>query len=151
MSLLERIDADLKAALKSSDKLRLSTVRLLKAAVKNQQIDKGRELSDEEILSVIGSMAKQRKESIEQFSKGGRTDLAEQEKSELAVLQSYLPAQLSPEELDRIIREAIQESGATDEKEIGKVMRVLMPKIKGLADGKEVNDRVRELLHAPGR
>ncbi len=151
MSLLEKIDADLKTALKASDRIRLSAVRLLKAAVKNQQIHKGRELSDEEILSVIGSMAKQSRESIEQFSRGGRTDLAEQEKSELAVLQSYLPAQLSPEELDHIIREAIQEAGATDEKEIGKVMRVLMPKIKGMADGKEVNNRVRELLHAPGR
>jgi uncharacterized protein YqeY len=151
MSLLQRIDADMKAALKASDRLRLSVIRLLKAAAKNEQIDKGRELSDEEVLSVIGSLAKQRRESIEQFAKGGRTDLADQERSELAILQSYLPAPLPPEELDRIILEAIQESGAKDEKEIGKVMRVLMPKIKGIADGKAVNNKVRELLRASGR
>lgn len=151
MSLLQRLDADLKSALKASEKLRLSVIRLLKAAVKNQQIDKGHELSDEEVLSVISSLAKQRRESIEQFSKGGRIDLAEQERSELAILQSYLPAQLSPEELDKIILEAIKESGAKGEKEIGKVMRLLMPKIKGVADGKAVNDRVRELLQASGQ
>lgn len=148
MSLLRRLDADLKAALKGSDKLKLSVVRLVKAAAKNRQIDQGHELSDEEVLAVIATLAKQRGESIEQFSRGGRTDLAEQEKKELAILQSYMPAQLPPEEIDKIILEAIQESGAKDEKEIGKVMRVLMPRIKGLADGKAVNLRVRELLQA---
>ncbi len=146
MSLLQRFDADLKAALKESDKLKLSVIRLVKAAAKNRQIDQGHELSDEEVLAVMATLAKQRRESIEQFSMGGRTDLAEQEKKELAILQSYMPAQLPPEELDRIILEAIQESGAKDEKEIGKVMRVLMPRIKGVADGKAVNLRVRELL-----
>ncbi len=146
MSLLQRLDADLRAALKESDKLKLSVIRLVKAAAKNRQIDQGHELSDEEVLAVIATLAKQRGESIEQFSKGGRMDLAEQEEKELAILQSYMPAQLPPEELDRIILEAIQESGVKDEKEIGKVMRVLMPRIKGVADGKEVNRRVRELL-----
>ena len=146
MSLLQRLDADLRAALKESDKLKLSVIRLVKAAAKNRQIDQGHELSDEEVLAVMATLAKQRRESIEQFSMGGRTDLAEQEKKELAILQSYMPAQLPPEELDRIILEAIQESGVKDEKEIGKVMRVLMPRIKGVADGKEVNRRVRELL-----
>jgi uncharacterized protein YqeY len=151
MSLLERLDADLKSALKVSDKLRVSVIRLLKSEAKNQQIAKGHELSDEEVRSVIVTMAKQRRESIELFLQGGRTDLAEQEKSELAVLQSYMPAQLSHEELDRIILEAIQESGAIDEKEIGKVMRILMPKTKGVADGKAVNNRVRELLQTAQR
>ncbi len=146
MSLLQKLDADLKSALKGSDKLTVSVIRLLKASVKNQQIDRGHELSDEEVLAVIATMAKQRRESIEQFLLGGRTDLAEQEKRELEVLQSYMPAQLSHEELDRIILEAVRESGAKDEKEIGKVMRILMPKIKGVADGKAVNSRVRELL-----
>ncbi|MGE5300944.1 MAG: GatB/YqeY domain-containing protein [Acidobacteriota bacterium] len=146
MSLLQRLDADLKAALKESDKLKLSVVRLVKAAAKNRQIDQGHELSDEDVLAVIATLAKQRRESIEQFSKGGRMDLAEQEKKELAILQSYMPAQLPPEEVDKIILEAIRESGAKDEKEIGKVMRVLMPRIKGVADGKAVNLRVRELL-----
>ncbi len=151
MSLLQRLDADLKTALKGSDKLKLSVIRLVKASVKNRQIDQGRELSDEEVLAVIATLAKQRRESIEQFSKGGRTDLAEQEEKELAILQSYMPAQLPPEELDRIILEAIQESGAKDEKEIGKVMRVLMPKVKGVADGKAVNNRTRELLQAASK
>jgi uncharacterized protein YqeY len=151
MSLVERIDSDLKAALKASDRLKLSAIRLLKAAVKNRQIEQGHELSDEEVLSVIGSLAKQRRESIEQFSKGGRTDLANQEESELAVLQAYLPPPLSPAQLDEIIREAIQTSGAKEEREIGKVMQVLMPKIKGVADGKTVHNRVRELLSSSGR
>jgi uncharacterized protein YqeY len=151
MSLLQRLDADLITALKGSDKLKLSVVRLVKAAAKNRQIDQGHELSDEDVLAVIATLAKQRRESIEQFSEGGRTDLAEQERKELAILQSYMPAQLPPEELDRIIREAIDESGVKDEKEIGKVMRVLIPKIKGVADGKAVNSRVRELLQAASK
>ncbi len=146
MSLLRRLDEDLKTALKESDRLKLSAIRLVKAAVKNRQIEKGRDLSDEEILSVISTLAKQRRESIEQFSKGGRDDLAEQERRELAVLQVYMPRQLSPEELDSIILQAIQESQAKDEKDMGKIMKVLMPRVKGVADGKEVNNRVKELL-----
>ena len=148
MTLLQRLDADLKAALKESDKLKLSAIRLVKAAVKNQQIEKGRELSDEEIQSVISTLAKQRKDSIEQFLRGGRQDLAAQERRELAVLQAYMPEQLSPAELDKIIIQAIQESSSTDEKDMGKVMKVLMPRIKGLADGKTVNIRVKELLQS---
>ena len=148
MFLLQRLDADLKAAMKASDKLKLSAIRMLKAAIKNQQIEKGRELPDEEILSVISTLAKQRRESIEQFSKGGREDLAEQERRELAVLQAYMPEQLSSEELERMILQAIQESSAKDEMDIGKVMRILMPGIKGVADGKWVNNRVRELLRS---
>ncbi|MDA8078320.1 MAG: GatB/YqeY domain-containing protein [Nitrospiraceae bacterium] len=140
------IEADAKAALKASDKLKLSVLRLLKAAIKNRQIEKGRELSDEEIFAVITTLVKQRRESIEQFSRGGRTELAEQEQLEMAVLQAYLPQQLSPEDIDSLIREAIQESGAAGEADMGRVMRILMPRIKGVADGKIVNNRVRELL-----
>ena len=147
MSLLQRLDDELKAALKGADKVRLSVIRMLKAAIKNQQIEKGRELTDDEILAVVSTLAKQRRESIDQFSKGGREDLVQQERNELAILQSYLPEQLSPEELDRIILDAINESSAKDEKEIGKIMRVLMPRVKGVADGKVVNARVKELLH----
>jgi uncharacterized protein YqeY len=146
MSLLQRIDGDLKTSLKGGEALKVSVLRLLKAAVKNRQIDSGRELSDEEILSVIASLAKQRRESIEQFSKGGREDLAEKERLELAILQSYMPEQLAPEELERMILQAIDESGAKTEADLGKVMRILMPRTKGLADGKWVNNRVRELL-----
>ncbi len=147
MSLLERLDNDLKKALKESDKLRLSVLRLAKAAIKNQQIEKGRMLSDEEIISVLSTLSKQGKESIEQFSKGGREDLADRERQELTILQSYMPEQLSAEELESLILQAIKESSASNEADIGKVMRILMPRIKGVADGKWVNNRVKELLH----
>jgi len=150
MSLLKRLDEDLKAAMKRSDAISVSSLRMAKAAIKNVQIDKGRELSDEEILSVLLSMAKQRRESIEQFSRGGREELAEKERQELAVLQSYMPAQLSPDEIEQLIVQAIQESSARSEADMGRVMKLLMPKIKGVADGKWVNNRVKELLSSSG-
>jgi hypothetical protein len=146
MSLLQKFDDDLKRALKASDSLKVSVLRLAKAALKNKQIDKGEELSDDEIISTISTLSKQRRESIELFSKGGREDLAEKERQELAILQSYLPKQLTPEELDAIIAEAIKESSASGLKEIGKVMRLVMQRVKGAADGKIVNQRVKELL-----
>lgn len=146
MSLLKKLDEDLKTALKKSDKLKLSVLRMAKAAVKNQQIDKGRELQDEEIFAIFSTLAKQRRESIEQFSKGGRDDLVQQETLELAVLQSYMPAQLSAQEIDDMILKAIKESSAKNEGDMGKVMKMLAPRIKGVADGKLVNSRVRELL-----
>lgn len=146
MSLQQRLDDDLKRAIKSSDKLKTSVLRMVKAAIKNRQVEKQRELSEEEIISVILTLSKQRRESIELFSKGGREDLADKEKQEISILQSYLPSQLSQEELDRLIIESIQESSAEGVKDIGKVMRVLMPKVKGTADGKMVNQRVKELL-----
>jgi len=147
MSLLKKLDEDLKTALKNSDKLKLAVVRLVKAAIKNQQIDKGRELQDEEILAIFSTLAKQRRESIEQFSKGGRNDLVLQETQELEILQSYMPRQLSAEEIDAMILQAIKESSAKSEGDIGQVMKLLAPRIKGVADGKWVNSRVRELLH----
>ena len=147
MSLLKKLDEDLKTALKNSDKLKLAVLRLVKAAIKNQQIDKGRELQDEEILAIFSTLAKQRRESIEQFSKGGRDDLVRQETQELEILQSYMPRQLSAEELDAMILQAVQESSAKSEADIGKVMKLLAPRTKGIADGKWVNSRVRELLH----
>jgi uncharacterized protein YqeY len=146
MSLQQRLDNDLKGAIKSSDKVRTSVLRMLKAAVKNKQVEKNRELSEEEIISVISTLSKQRRESIELFLKGGREDLADKEKQEILILQSYLPDQLTPEELDRLIIEAIQESSAEGVKDIGQVMRLLMPRVKGAADGKVVNQRVKELL-----
>jgi len=149
MSLLKQIDEDLKVAMKSSDAIRVSVLRMAKAAIKNVQIEKSRELSDEEILSVLSSMGKQRRESIEQFSRAGREDLAAIEQQELSILQSYMPAQLPLEEVEKFIIQAIQESSAKSEADMGKVMKVLMPKIKGLADGKWVNTRVKELLATP--
>jgi len=147
MSLLKKLDEDLITALKKSDKLKLSVLRMAKAAVKNQQIDKGRELQDEEILAIFSTLAKQRRESIEQFSKGGRDDLVRQETLELEILQSYMPAQLSTQEIDDMILQAIKEASAKNEGDMGKVMKMLAPRIKGVADGKWVNNRVRELLH----
>jgi uncharacterized protein len=149
MPLLQKLDDDLKSSLKASDKLRLSVVRMAKAAIKNRQIDKGSELSDDDIIAVLTTLAKQRRESIEMFAKGGREDLAEQERQELGILHSYLPQQLTPEELDSIILEAIRESSVQGTQDMGKVMRLIMPKVKGVADGKIVNQRVKELLEKP--
>jgi uncharacterized protein YqeY len=146
MSLLQKFDDDLKTALKTSDSLKVSVLRMAKAALKNRQIDKREELSEEDIISVILTLTKQRKESIEQFSKGGREDLAEKERQELSILQSYLPKQLTIEELDKIIIETIKESSAEGIKDMGKVMRLLMPRVKGAIDGKIVNQRVKDLL-----
>jgi uncharacterized protein YqeY len=146
MSLQQRLDGDLKAAMKSSDSLKTSVLRMVKAAIKNKQVEKREDLSEEEIISVLSTLTKQRRESIDLFSKGGREDLAEKERQELAMLQLYLPGQLSPEDLDRIIMEAINESSAEGLKDIGKVMRLIMPRVQGAADGKVVNQRVRELL-----
>ena len=146
MSIFERLDTELKAALKSGDKLKLSVVRMIKASLKNKEIDKTGELTNEEIISVLSSMVKQRRESIEQYSSAGRTDLAEQEKNELEIVQSYLPRQLSPQEIDSIILSAIKESKALSPGDIGMVMKLVSPQIKGVADGKMVNQRVRELL-----
>jgi hypothetical protein len=119
---------------------------MVKAAIKNKQVEKNRDLSEEEIFSVILTLSKQRRESIDLFLRGGREDLADKEKQELSILQSYLPSQLNPEELDRLIIEAIQESSAEGVKDMGKVMRLLMSRVKGTADGKTVNQRVKELL-----
>lgn len=146
MSLLDQLDDDLKGALKSSDKLRLSVLRLMKAAIQNKKIDKRNELTDEEIVSVLSSLLKQRKESIEQFSRGGREDLAQKEKEEFSIIQSYMPKQLSSEELEGLIQKAISDASAQSVADLGKVMKILVPRIKGVADGKWVNKRVRELL-----
>jgi hypothetical protein len=148
MSLLKRFDDDLKQALKTSERSKVSVIRMVKAAVKNVQIEKGRELSDDEVLSVLSTMAKQRRESIEQFTKGGRADLVQSEEQELSILQSYMPQQLTHDEIEKLIRDAIRESSATGAQDMGKVMRILMPKIKGIADGKYVNQRVKELLES---
>jgi uncharacterized protein YqeY len=148
MSLLKRFDDDLKKALKASERAKVSVLRMVKAAAKNKQIEKGRELTDEEIISVLSSMVKQGRDSIEQFTKAGRMDLARNEEQEVAILESYLPQQLSDDELERIISDAIREASARTPQDMGKVMRILMPRVKGVADGKYVNQRVKELLEA---
>ena len=146
MSLLPDIERDFKDALKKSDKVKLSVLRMAKAAMKNRQIEKGDDLSEEDVLSVLYTMAKQRRESIEQFSRGGREELASQEKQELEIVLTYMPAQMSTDEIDRIIGEAIRETSAQGLQDLGKVMRVVMHRTKGAADGKTVNQRAKELL-----
>jgi uncharacterized protein YqeY len=146
MSLKERIDADYKTAMKERDALRVSVLRLLRSAIHNAEIDRQRALTDDEILGVIQSEIRKRCESIEAFQQGGRADLAEREQAELAILETYLPQPLSRAELEALVRETIQEVGALSVRDMGKVMAVLMPKVRGRADGREVNELVRQLL-----
>jgi len=149
MALNDRVSADIAAAMKARDSARLSALRMLKAAVMNKSVEKGRDLEDAEVLQVVASLAKQRRDSIEQFAKAGRTDLVEKETGELAVLQSYLPPSATPEEIDAAVAEAIKETGAASVKDMGKVMKAVMPKLAGKnADGKAVNEAVRRTLGA---
>ncbi len=146
MSLKERLKEDMKAALKAKDKEKLSVIRMLQALIKNAEIDKRGELTDEEIISLLQKYAKQRRESIEMYEKGGRQDLVEKEKRELEIVESYLPKQMSEEEIRELVAEVIKEVGASSPKDLGKVMQAVMPKVKGRADGSLVNRVVRELL-----
>ena len=132
--------------MKSRDELKLSVLRMIKAALKYKEIEKMGALSGEDVIAVLSSMAKQRRDSIEQFAAAGRSDLSEKETKELEIVLSYLPAQLSPEDIDKIILAAIKESNASGPGDMGKVMKIVVPQTKGAADGKVVNQRVKELL-----
>jgi len=136
----------MKQALKAGEKERLTVLRGLKSELKYKQIDKVDELTDDDAIAVLSSAAKKRRESIEQFQKGGREDLVKKEQAELAIITSYLPEQLSEEKLHQIISDAIAESGADSPQKVGLVMKVVMPKIKGQADGKLVNKLAMEIL-----
>ena len=146
MHLSERLSEDLKRTLKAGEKDALSVIRMIKAAVKNKEIEKGTPLGDEEINGVLLSLARQRKESIEQFSKANRQDLVEKETRELSIIKSYMPRQLTEEELKVIIEDAIKEIGAGSQKDTGKVMKFVMAKVKGQVDGKLVSELVKNLL-----
>ena len=146
MPLLKKIEQEIIEALKAGDKLRVIVLRGLKSDIKYRQISVGSELKDEQVLEVISSAAKKRRESIEQFRQGGRDDLADKESQELKIISTYLPEQLGEEELRAIIQAAIEESGADSTQKIGMLMKVLMPKIKGKADGKMVNRLATEML-----
>jgi len=149
MALNDQVSADIAAAMKARDSSRLSALRMLKAAVMNKSVEKGRDLEDGEILQVVASLVKQRRDSIEQFAKAGRTDLVEKETGEIAVLQAYLPPSATPEEINAAVAEAIAETGASSPKDMGKVMKAVMPKLAGKnADGKAVNEAVRRTLGA---
>jgi len=149
MSMNDQVGADITAAMKARDASRLSALRMLKAAVMNKSVEKGRDLDDAEVLQVAASLVKQRRDSIEQFTNAGRTDLVEKETAELTVLQAYLPAAATPEEINAAVAEAIAETGASSPKDMGKVMKAVMPKLAGKnADGKAVNEAVRRTLGA---
>lgn len=146
MSLKEEITTGIKQAMKSKDKARLQTLRFLLSSVKNKEIEKREDLSDEEILQVISTSVKQHKDSIEQFKKGGRDDLAAQEEAELLILAGFLPPQLSEEEIKEVVAQTAEECGATAMKDMGSLMKAVMVKLKGKADGKTVQDMVKQRL-----
>ena len=148
MPLNEKIAADLTTAMKAKDAPRLSALRMLKAAVTNKgMVEKGRDLEDAEVLQVVASLVKQRRDSIEQFAKAGRTDLVEKETAEIAILEHYLPPAISAEEIEAAVAAAIAETGASSAKDMGKVMKAVMPKLAGKnADGKAITDAVRRKL-----
>ncbi|MCI5762351.1 MAG: GatB/YqeY domain-containing protein [Ligilactobacillus agilis] len=146
MSLLESLQKDMVAAMKAKDKTKLSTVRMLKAAVTNEQINVGHDLTSDEEVSVLSRELKQRKDSLEEFKAAGRDQAVADLEAEIAVVESYLPEQLSVDEVKAVGEETIKAVGATSKADFGKVMGVLMPKLKGKADGKLVNATVKELL-----
>ena len=147
MKLEERIETDLKKAMKDRDQNKVSVLRMLKAEIGSLFIAKKRtELKDDDITKLIRTQIRKHKDSIEQFTKGGRAELAEKEKAEMEVLTAYMPQELSPEELEKIVREAIKETGATSKADMGKVMKIAMGKVKGRADGKAVSQAVSGLL-----
>ena len=146
-SLKERIDADLKEAMRSKDELGTSVLRMLKSAVKYKEVEPGAHaLDDTGVMAVIQTLIKQRRDSVEQFLAGKRTDLAEKEEKEIAKLQSYLPAQMSPDELRAEVRAVIAQVGAKGPKDMGAVMKALLPKVQGRAEGKAVSEAVKAEL-----
>jgi len=150
MTLKDQLQQDLKEAMRSGDTRRRSTIRLLLAAIKNAEIDAQRPLENPDVLAIIERQVKQRRDAAAEFSKGGRGDRAEEELAEMAILQAYLPPQLSEEELTQLAQAVIEEVGAQSPKDLGKVMKQLMPQVRGRADGKLVNQVVRELLTKKG-
>lgn len=146
MTLADRLAEDLKKAMLAGDALRVSTIRLARAAIHNLTIERGRALTDDEVIEVLGREMKRRREAIEAFTKGGRDDLVRKESLELAILAEYAPAPLSSEELRTLVAAAIAQVQAKDARDTGRVMAVVMPKVKGRADGALVSQLVRELL-----
>ncbi len=146
MTLKERLTEDMKSAMKGAEKQRLSTIRMAQAAIKQREVDERITLDDAQVLAVLEKMIKQRKESIVQFEQGGRADLAAQERAEIELLQTYMPAQLSPADLDTLIRDAISATGAVSVKEMGKVMAIVKSKAAGRADMGAVSARIKAAL-----
>jgi uncharacterized protein YqeY len=150
MSLKARLTDDMKAAMKGGDKERLGTIRLINAAIKQREVDERIVLDDAQVLAVLEKMLKQRRDSITQFEVANRTDLADKEKAEVAVIQAYMPAQMTPAEVDAAITAAIAESGATGPKDMGKVMGLVKPKVAGRTDMGKLSELVKAKLSALG-
>ncbi|MCB2193247.1 MAG: GatB/YqeY domain-containing protein [Deltaproteobacteria bacterium] len=146
MSLTQKVEADLKTALKSRDELATSCLRLVRAAFKNQEKELKRPLEDDEAIKILGTLAKQRRDSIDQFTKGGRKDLADKEQAELALIEAYLPAQLDQEAMAKVLDEVFAELNPQSMKDMGAVMKEAMARMAGQADGKLVNQMVRQKL-----
>ncbi|HEX8557559.1 MAG TPA: GatB/YqeY domain-containing protein [Pyrinomonadaceae bacterium] len=147
MSLKQRITGDMTAAMKAKEAGRLSTLRMVKAAVQNREIEKGGELSDEELTKVLQSLVKQRRDSVEQYEKAGRAEMADKERAEIAVIEEYLPRAASREEIERAVEEAVAETGATSPKEMGAVMKAALARLAGRnADGRAVSEAVKARL-----
>lgn len=146
MDIQAKLNEDMVTAAKAKDKIRLSALRLLKTALHNKEIDLMRPLNEAETMQILSGLVKQRKDSIEQFAKGGRQDLVEKEEAELKILQDFMPAQMSDEEVEALIKKAIADVGAVSVKDMGKVMKSLMPQITGRADGKAAGEKVKALL-----
>lgn len=146
MSLEEKLVDEMKQAMKSNDKLRLSTIRMIRSEIKNKEIEQRKKLDDEGIFRVIQGMVRKSEESIEQFKAGGRMDLVEKEQKEVEIMKSFLPQPLSREEILRIIDQSIEETQASSLKDLGKVMKSVMPRLEGKADGKLINQLVKEKL-----
>lgn len=149
MSLTERISEDIARAMKARDQARLLPLRMAKAAIVNKEVEKGRPLEEGEVQQVLASLIKQRRDSVEQFRAGGREELAERETAEIGVLEGYLPAPVDPAEIERAVADAIAETGASSPKDLGKVMKAVMPKLANRnADGRLINEVVRRKLGA---
>ena len=146
MSLKDSISEDMKAAMKAHEKDRLAVIRMVRSAIRQTEIDGKKDLDDEGVIAVISKELKMRKDSLEEFRKGGRDDLVEKTQAEIDVLLPYLPEQLSEDEVKALVKEAVEQTGAASVKDMGKVMGVLMPKVKGRADGKMVNSIVKGML-----
>ncbi|MDQ3212125.1 MAG: GatB/YqeY domain-containing protein [Acidobacteriota bacterium] len=147
MTLIEKISADMTAAMRTKDQARLMPLRMAKAALMNREVEKGRALDEAEAQQVVASLIKQRHDSVEQFTKGGRAELAARETAEIAVLEAYVPPPLDPAAIEQAVDEAVRETGATAAKDMGRVMKAVMPKLAGRgADGRTINEIVRRKL-----
>lgn len=146
MSLKERLMEDMKDAMKKGEQIKLSAIRMVRAGIKNKEIELIRELKDEDVIDVIKTAIKQRKDSFAQFLSGKRMDLAEREKKEIEILSVYLPEQIGEEDIRKRVREVILETGASTSRDMGRVMKLIMPELKGRADGQLINKVVQEML-----